>query len=111
MKLTKEMMKRYNQRDCSSGKIHESADRRISVASGDGTSQLGLVAPSGIFYVPIEDSDAVVIQTDSGKVCVGVRLPDKGANLLPGELMLYSQGGANIVLKNDGKVYINGKEF
>ena len=27
-----------------------------------------------------------------------------------GELMLYSQGGASIVLKNDGRVLINGRE-
>ena len=29
----------------------------------------------------------------------------------PGELLLFSKGGAEILLSNDGKVYINGKEF
>ena len=28
-----------------------------------------------------------------------------------GELMLYSKGGASIVLKNDGRVLVNGKEL
>ena len=32
----------------------------------------------------------------------------QNAELEPGELMLYSSGGANIVLKNDGQVLING---
>ena len=32
----------------------------------------------------------------------------KEANLSSGELMLRSAGGASIVLKNDGHVYING---
>ena len=45
----------------------------------------------------------------SEQACLGVVAQDK--NLEEGELMLYSKGGASIVLKNDGSVVINGKVF
>ena len=35
---------------------------------------------------------------------------DENVDLNPGEVMLFSSGGASIVLKNNGKVLINGKE-
>ncbi len=38
-----------------------------------------------------------------------VVIADVRGDLKPGELMLYSAGGASIVLKNDGSVLINGK--
>ena len=44
-----------------------------------------------------------------GAVCLGV-IAAPPEPLEPGEVMLYSAGGASIVLKNNGKVLINGRE-
>lgn len=68
---------------------------------------VSLVAPYGIAYVPPVGEGAVLVPFDGGDACVGVvaGLPE---NLERGEVMLYSAGGASIVLKNDGTVLING---
>lgn len=71
---------------------------------------LPVVAPYGIAYVPPAGEGAVLVPTDSGEACVGVVAP-KVQNLKAGELMLYSAGGAFIVLKNDGTVNINGTVY
>ena len=44
-----------------------------------------------------------------GVVSLGVLGQEQ--SLSEGELMLYSKGGASIVLKNDGRVLINGREY
>ena len=59
-------------------------------------------------YVPQGNEDAVVISTDGGRVCLGVKIPANDYHLSPGELALYSAGGASIILKNNGSVIING---
>ena len=96
---------------CTSGRVHYSADRRIAASAADGRSQFALIAPSGMYYIPSKNEDAVVIPTDSGRMCIGVRIPYNTYNLEPGELLLRSEGGTMIVLKNDGKVIINGEEY
>lgn len=65
--------------------------------------------PYGVFSVPASGSKGVVLPLDDGEISLGVVNDVKG--LEEGELMLYSKGGASIVLKNNGKVIINGKEF
>lgn len=68
-----------------------------------------LVAPFGVVSIPPVGSEAVALRTSSGVACVGVK-NKPSPELEPGELMLCSLG-ASIVLKNDGRVLINGKEF
>ncbi|MBQ3929288.1 MAG: hypothetical protein II711_04265 [Clostridia bacterium] len=112
MKLSKNMAVQENDRfACEAGRIHYSAERRIAAAAVDGTSQFALAAPGGMMYIPSNDSDAVVMNTESGRMCIGVKIPDNTYALKPGELLLYSEGGAMIELRNDGKVIINGREF
>ena len=59
--------------------------------------------------IPPTGQKAVVLPLDDGEVGLGVI--SSNAELEEGELMLYSKGGASIILKNSGKVLINGKEF
>lgn len=56
--------------------------------------------------VPVGES-AVVLPLANGEVSLGVLA--KNVGLDEGEVMLSSKGGASIVLKNDGRVLINGK--
>lgn len=56
--------------------------------------------------VPVGES-AVVLPLANGEVSLGVLA--KNVELDEGEVMLSSKGGASIVLKNDGRVLINGK--
>lgn len=68
-----------------------------------------LLAPWGIAYMPPNTAQAVVVGTNAGNACIGTLTEDRG--LAPGELMLFSAGGACIYLKNSGEVVINGQVF
>lgn len=71
---------------------------------------LPLAGPWGIVWSPPTAADAVVVSTTSGgRACLGTVAA--GAGIAPGELKLISAGGAEIYLKNDGEVVINGKVF
>ena len=95
--------------ESSLGEIRSSHEGRVGVASTRDYKRLPLVAPAGIAYVPAQGLQTVVVHSSGGAVCAGViAAPDE--DLEPGELMLYSAGGASIVLKNNGSVLINGQE-
>lgn len=70
---------------------------------------VSLAAPWGIAYCPPDSARTVVVNTGAGMACVGTIAESR--NLRPGELLLYSGGGAEIYLKNTGEVVINGQIF
>ena len=63
-------------------------------------------APRGVFSLPQEGDNALLLSADGTQVCVGI-LQGK-EDVLPGELLLYSSGGAVILLKEDGSISLNG---
>ena len=83
-------------------------DGRAVMSSG-GHKDLAFCAPYGVFAIPPAGERAVVLPLDDGEVCLGVLAAADG--LSEGEVMLRSSGGASIVLKNDGRVLINGRVF
>jgi hypothetical protein len=91
------------------GNIAASSDGRVHVNASSEFSEIPIVAPYGISYSPPSGEGTVVINANGSDVCLGTVA--KGANLEVGELMLSSLGGASIVLKNDGGVYINGVRY
>lgn len=70
---------------------------------------LPLAGPWGIAYLPPDGARAVVLSGREGDACVGTIVP--GMGLEAGELLLYSAGGARILLKNTGEVVVNGQVF
>lgn len=71
---------------------------------------LPLAGPWGVAWSPPNAARAVVVATtDGGRACLGAVAEDRG--LAPGELKLFSAGGAQIYLKNSGEVVINGQVF
>ena len=91
------------------GSVTASESKSLQVDASTQHSDVAVVAPYGIAYVPPIGEGAVVVPFDGGEACVGV-IADAPLKLNRGELMLYSQGGASILLKNDGSVLINGKK-
>ncbi len=88
----------------------------IAAVTGTGTAQgadgyhsLPFAGPWGIAYQPPNAAQAVVVSTTAGDTCIGALAQDK--DLKPGELMLFSSGGAEIYLKNNGEIEINGQVF
>ncbi|MEE3492434.1 hypothetical protein [Ruminococcus sp.] len=93
----------------SAGEIRSANNGSVSVSATRDYGALPLIAPAGIAYVPVAGAPTVVMEGAGGAVCLGVAVTPR-EELQPGELMLYSAGGASIVLKNSGKVLINGRE-
>lgn len=93
--------------DAACGVVTAGGNKRVNVQTDKQCLQLPVVAPCGIAYAAAEGAEAVVLPLNGGKVCLGGIIPDKG--LMPGEIMLYSAGGATLVLKNDGSILANGK--
>ena len=89
------------------GEVRASGDG-VSVSASETLRGLPVVAPYGIVYAPPVGERSMVIPCGSGRACMGVIAPPP-EDLEAGELMLYSSGGARIVLKNDGRVLINGR--
>ena len=92
-----------------SGEItYGSAVKADVFASGE-YNNMRVVSPYGVIYNPPVGATGVVLPTEGGNMLLGV-CPDENVDVNPGEVMLFSSGGASIVLKNNGKVLINGKE-
>lgn len=90
------------------GEIRAAANGSVSVSATADYHGIPTVSPGGIAYIPTAGEKTVVLSGDNGAVCMGV-ISQPPEQLLPGEIMLYSAGGASIVLKNDGSVLINGR--
>ena len=89
------------------GKITATQNRTVTVQAEQEYREISNVAPFGIVSIPPVGEKAVITHTENGFVYAGV--PACENDLEPGELMLFSRGGASIVLKNNGQVLINGK--
>lgn len=91
------------------GNVNKNDKDGTAVISSGEHKRLKSCFPYGIVSVPPTGERAVVLPLDDGEVGIGVVA--KNAGLAEGEVMLYSKGGASIVLKNDGRVLINGQEI
>ena len=81
---------------------------RLGDSAGSGSAIVFL--PYGIESVPPKGEQTIIVPAGRTRCTVGVKAKSSGT-LEPGELALFSKGGASIILKNDGRVIINGREF
>lgn len=93
--------------DAVKGSVNRSGSEGSAVSSSGEHTNLKSCAPYGVTSIPPVGEKAVVLPLDNGEVCAGV-LSD-AAGLQEGELRLRSKGGAEILLKNNGEVIINGR--
>lgn len=111
MWLSKQVISGDNEKSvCEIGKITESSSSHgVCVQGKREYRNIRNIFPFGIVSVPIVGEKVVITPTEFGYLNSGTITNNK--NLSPGEIMLYSAGGASIVLKNNGKVFINGNEI
>lgn len=91
------------------GNVNKNDRDGTAVISSGEHKRLKSCFPYGIVSVAPTGEKAVVLPLDDGEVGLGV-IKDS-ISLEEGEVMLYSKGGASITLKNNGKVFVNGKEL
>ena len=97
-----------NEQNAVRGNVTYSNSDCVNVEGASPYNGMKTVAPYGIKYNPAYGETGVVIPTETGNMLLGVTSFDE--DLEQGELKLFSKGGAEILLKNNGKVYINGTE-
>lgn len=93
------------QRKVSSADVTMVSGGNIVVQNSNEYKNIKIVSPRGIAYMPVQGDKTVVIPVGDENVCVGAI--NESTELEAGELMLYSSGGAKIILKNNGEVVIN----
>lgn len=91
------------------GNVNKNDRDGTAVISSGEHKRLKSCFPYGIVSIAPTGEKAVVLPLDDGEVGLGV-IKDS-ISLEEGEVMLYSKGGASITLKNNGKVFVNGKEL
>ena len=99
----------YSRRENPSATVAQVSFSDSEVFGAVGASEhrgVPVYAPRGIAYRPREGDRLLLISADGVPVCVGAL--STTTNLLSGELMLYSEGGAEIILKNNGEISLNG---
>ena len=110
MWLSKEIVSGENQKNTTFfGKGTEADSTNLNIQTAIENRNPPVVSPYGVVSVPNVGSKVVMTKVEDDFLLSGT-LQDN-TSLEPGELMLYSAGGASIVLKNNGKVLINGIEF
>lgn len=110
MWITDFITKNSFQNDSASvGEIAAANTENAGVLSTTDRFNVKRLSPYGVAYVPPKGEKTVVMPTDGGGVMVGIISNAK--TLEEGEVMLYSSGGATLVLKNDGRILANGKEI
>lgn len=95
------------------GRVASGTSTKLNIqntANGE-VREVKVVAPYGVSYCPPSGMFAqMVINDDVNNTCVGVHNPD-APKAKPGEIILYSSGGAYIKLGADGSVTISGKRI
>lgn len=71
---------------------------------------LPVCAPYGIYTKPPQGEELLILSAPSGEICLGA-VENLKEELLAGEILLCSSGGASIRLCNNGKILLNGKEI
>ncbi len=93
---------------CDTGRVTNSVKGSVAAQGTGGASQLSMVTPGGVEYVPDRDDEAVILWGNKRRLFIGKRRNTTSNNLKPGELLLYSKGGASIYLTNEGEIRITG---
>ena len=65
-----------------------------------------ILSPFGIEYIPELGTNVKLLKNGNDALCLGTPLKPSGMGR--GEIMLYNNSGAYILLKNNGEVEING---
>src|SRR5574344_1703659 len=89
-----------NATDVVCGRVTAAFEEKVNISADRQCIGSYVIAPCGVAYVPTSGSKTAIIPLDGTQVCIGGIVPSK--NLQPGEIMLYSAGGATLVMKNNG---------
>lgn len=79
----------------------------MSVSAAVHERMVDTYTPYGYTALPPSGARILMVPCAQGSVCTGVRC-ELPAGLAAGEVRITSAGGAQIVLKNNGEIHLNG---
>lgn len=88
------------------GNLSISTDDLVAAISSCEKRKISFYSPLGIEFLPSVGQNVLLISCGNQTVCAGVEM-NKPSNLKAGEIRLFSQGGANILLRNNGSIELN----
>lgn len=88
------------------GQVSSSGASGFGVVGASRISNAVTVAPRGIAYLPNVGDNLLLLPVEGRDVCAGAITSTAG--LQPGELRLFSAGGASILLAANGDIHLNG---
>ena len=88
------------------GQVSHSAVGGFGVVGASRISSALVFAPRGIAYLPAVGDNVLLLPVEGSDTCLGVLSTTAGLN--PGELRLTSSGGAQITLRSNGEIDLNG---
>ncbi len=88
------------------GTVTNSNNSTINTSSTVSSNGVLNYSPYGYSFSAPKGEEVLLINSSLGTVGAGIKM--KNENLSSGEIAISSIGGAKIILKNDGTVFING---
>lgn len=91
------------------GLITNNSGNRLNIQGSQQYHRITSAAPYGIESNPPKGAKSVIIPLEHTGLCIGIC--NESNDLQPGELKLFSSGGAELLLKNDGSIAVTCKSF
>ncbi|MBR5272474.1 MAG: hypothetical protein IKU25_03655 [Clostridia bacterium] len=88
------------------GTLSIATDNVVAAVSSSEKRGIVFYAPYGIEFFPEENQDVLLITCGNRTACAGVEMKKTSA-ISAGEVRVFSHGGANLLLKNDGSIVLN----
>ena len=88
------------------GNLSISTNELMAAISSCEKRGITFYTPLGIEFFPSEGQKVLLISCGNHTACAGVEMK-KSSELEAGEIRLFSEGGASIMLKNDGSIILN----
>lgn len=105
MWLSRRLLEKRISSSAEIGQVTRSGEQLTAAGSAE-VRDIPILSPYGFIGMPPLGERAMLIPCPQGAVCAGI-VAD-GTNLAEGEVRIFSLGGAEIRLKNNGDVVING---
>ena len=106
MWITKQLVQKEKVINATSAKVTMSDKNVVCTTGSEEHRSLSSYAPYGVCSVPPTGTQVLILDSEIGSVCTGTLCDNR--QVQSGELRLFSQGGAYILLKNDGDILLNG---
>ncbi len=107
MWITQRISQSVRETAAENGRADAFQNMELSATGSARRQNVPLYAPAGLSSIPSPGAQVMLLPCAGETVCTGVRMTDL-QGLQPGEIRLYSAGGASLTLKNSGEIELNG---